>query len=50
METGGRGKIIKPQKTKFKERDDEVLSFKNKKKIKDKQLLRQIRREKEYVL
>jgi len=52
METGGKGKIVKPQKTKFKERETDFsqLTQKQKHKKRDKSALRLIRQEREYVI
>lgn len=52
MEHGGKGKIVKPQKTKFKERDGEgvYLTQKQKQKKRDKSVLRLLRQEREYVV
>lgn len=52
METGGKGKIVKPQKTKFKEHETDFsqLRQKQKQKKRDKSVLRLIRQEREYVI
>lgn len=52
MEIGGKGKIVKPQKTKFRESDADVFNIKQKQKQKkrDKSVLRLMRQEKEYVI
>jgi hypothetical protein len=51
MEIGGKGKIVKPQKTKFKDRDGEYTNIqKQKNKKRDKNVLRLMRQEKEYVV
>jgi DNA-binding GntR family transcriptional regulator len=53
MEIGGKGKFIKPEKTKFKSGESEFTQFKQKQKQKnknrDKSVLRSLRQEKEYV-
>ena len=52
METGGKGKIVRPQKTKFRESDADTLNIKQKQKSKkrDKSVLRLLRQEREYVI
>lgn len=50
METGGKGKIVKPQKTKFRERENDNFNMKTKQKKRDKNILRLIRQEREYVV
>lgn len=52
MEHGGKGKFIKPEKTKFKIGESETNHSKQKQKNKnrDKSVLRLLRQEKEYVI
>jgi hypothetical protein len=52
MEHGGKGKFIRPEKTKFKLGESESTQFKQKQKNKnrDKTVLRLLRQEKEYVI
>jgi len=50
MQAGGK-KVLKPQKTKFRQDDDyNLVNLKNKPKKKDKSVYRLMRQEKDYVV